>query len=333
MIRMLAFLMTVLLPSIVLAQAGQKAPASAAASTGAGPTPVNEAAQEEAAGQSAFRQGKFEEALAHFIRSNNLVNHPTALFNQCRCHQELDQVVTAVECYQQYIDRYPRDEDVGRARAYVAKRKPPPTPAPTSAPASTPLPQSAVPETCVLLLREIPANAEVQVNGKPVDPRAPIQTDCAMQRIEVMVAGQLVAGDRIVTTREKPAEWVYEPNTPVNPALTKDKTSSGWGRREWGWISVGVGALTAAVAGYFTYAMLTDFAEADKRNGNHKYTVAEFQSAVSDGEGDRTLAIVSGGVALVAGGLGAYLLIAGDDESPKAAIAPSLGGMVITGTF
>lgn len=325
-----ALILTLVLPSFVLAE-GPAAPVApaVASNNGAGTNPVNEAAQEEAAGQAAFRQGKFDEALTHFVKSDKLVKHPTALFNQCRCHQEMDEVEKAVGCYQQFIELYPTDDDVGRARAYVAKRKHTPTPAPASAPTSAPPPT----ETCVLLLREIPANADVTVNGNPVNHKTPVTTDCAMQRIEVLVAGQLVAGGRVVTTREKPVEWVYEPNTPTDPALMKDKTSSDWGPRQWGWISVGVGALAATAAGYFTYSMYQDFAAADERNGNHAYTVGEFRSAVSDGENNRTRAIVSGVVAVVAGSLGGYLVITGDDQSPKAAIAPSFGGLVLTGTF
>jgi tetratricopeptide (TPR) repeat protein len=329
-----ALILTLVLPSFVLAE-GPAAPVApaVASNNGAGTNPVNEAAQEEAAGQAAFRQGKFDEALTHFVKSDKLVKHPTALFNQCRCHQEMDEVEKAVGCYQQFIELYPTDDDVGRARAYVAKRKPAPTPGPASVPTSASPPSAPPAETCVLLLREIPANADVTVNGKPVNYKTPVTTDCAMQRIEVLVAGQLVAGGRVVTTREKPAEWVYEPNTPTDPELTKDKTSSGWGRQHWAWTSISVSAIAAAAAGYFTYSCLGNFAKADERNGNHAYTVGEFRSAVSDGENNRTRAIVSGVVAVVAGSLGGYLVITGDDESPTAAIAPSFGGLVLTGTF
>lgn len=340
--KIIAFLLFFLLPSMLLAQGGQGAPASAVAPTGAGPNPVNTKRSEATAlyneGKGFFLSGDFKTALTRFQAA--MVLDPTAnlQYNICRAQEQMRKPAETLACFKKYMQDYPNDEGIGYARAAIAAAEPVPAiptasataSSPPSAPASGP---ATTPPTCVLLLREIPANAEVKVNGKPTDPKAPVQTDCGMQRIEVLVAGQLVAGGRVVTTREKPAEWVYEPNTPTDPALTKDKTSSGWGRRQWGWTSVGVATLAAAAAGYFTYAMSQDFATADKRNGNHAYTVGEFRSAVSDGESNRTLALVSGGVALVTGGLGAYLLISGDDESPTAAIAPSFGGMVLTGAF
>lgn len=343
MFKFLAFLTFVLLPSMVLVQVGQVAPASAAATNGAGPNPVETKAKAEAKklhdeGRKLFLKGQFEPALEKFQAAVKWDPQDATLqFNVCRCLEGMKNAGT-VSCFEKFLHEFPDDEGVGYAARIVdgSYQKPvplPPASAPTSTQASAPPPPLAPRESCVLLLREIPANAEVKVNSKPADPKTPIQTDCAMQRIEVLVAGQLVAGDRVVTTREKPAEWVYEPNTPVNPALVKDNTSSGWGRSEWGWTSISVGALAAAAAGYFTYSCMNNFAAADERNGNHAYTVGEFRSAVSDGESNRTMALVSGGVALVTGGLGAYLLISGDDESPTTAIAPSFGGLVVTGTF
>ncbi len=336
MIRALAFLLFVLLPSMVLAQVGQGAPASATVPNGAGTNPVEKKRAEATAlyneGKGFFLSGDFKTALTRFQAA--MVLDPTAnlQYNICRAQEQMRKPAETLACFKKYMQDYPNDEGIGYARAAIAAAEPIP-PTPTSAPTSvSPLP-SAPPETCVLLLREIPANADVKVNGKIADPKTPITTDCEQQRIEVLVANQLVAGGRVVTTRKKPAEWTYEPNTPADPALLKDTTSSGWGRRHWGWTSISVSALAAAAAGYFTYSSLANFAEADKRNGNHAYTVGEFRSAVSDGEDKRTLAIVSGVVAVVAGSLGGYLVLTGDDESPKAAIAPSFGGLVLTGTF
>lgn len=322
----LALIFTLVLPSFVLAKgpAAPIAPAVTSSSNGAEPTPVDsKKAQADALyfeGRKLFLSGQFETALPKLQAAMAL--NPTAnlKYNICRCLEGMKKSET-VKCFEEFIQEFPNDDGVGYAARVVDASY-------QTAPPAT---------TCTLVLKDVPADAMAKLNDKVIDASKPIKTDCLEQAVQVWRGTVQIGGGRIVMSHAKETVWVYEPNTP--PIIDENKTSPKaeepplLTHKQWGWISVGVGALAAAAAGYFTYAMSKDFAEANKRNGNHAYTEGEFRSAVSDGESDRRLALVSGGIALVAGSLGGYLVLTGDDESPKAAIAPSLGGMVLTGTF
>lgn len=263
------------------------------------------------AGIEAFKKGDFAGALPKFKASEEATHESAALFMQCRCMQELDQVNPAVDCYERFVREFPHDEDLGRAQAYVTKHQapPPPLPAPASVPTSAPPSEDA--KTCVLLLREIPQNAEVKVNGKLVDYKVPITTDCFEQRIEVLVAGQQVKGGRVATKRDKVTEWVYEPNTPIDPALLAPKIEEPFLSTQ-KWVAVGLGG-GALVSGILTGVFAGEMSEA-----SDKVRAGQFDfNSKRDWEAAQTRTWIASGTTLALLGAGALVWILDSPAPPQ----------------
>jgi len=65
---------------------------------------IEEAGREFGAGQSADRAGNWQLAIQHYLRANDLVPHPNAMFNIATDYERLGKLREAAVWYQRYID-------------------------------------------------------------------------------------------------------------------------------------------------------------------------------------------------------------------------------------
>ncbi len=307
----LLIVIAVLLPSMVLAQGGQGA--AEAAPDGTGTNPVDDAKAQAMAlyteGKSLFYAGKFSPALERFEAAEKLDQSAVLRFNVCRSFEALRKQAETVACFRIYIEKYPEDEGVGYANAFMAGIVP------------MPMPPSA-PATCVIVLRDVPEDAVAKINSKPVDPTSPITTDCFEQRIEIMRGTKLIAGGRQAVTPTKETVWVYEPNTPVitntptpEPGLSTQK-----------WLAIGAGG-GAVVTGIFAGIFASQMSDA-----SDKATGGQFDfGAKDDWESAQSRTYVSLGLTTLFAGTAAALWLL-DNDKPAAARAANTNNFKVLPT-
>lgn len=120
---------------------------------------------------------------------------------------------------------------------------------------------------------------------------------------------------------------------PTTAAPAKDVGSASSSQKTWGWIGVGTGvAFAAGAVGSWVYSgklgdeYLTECrATPDKCDKTKESSTRTWE----------TMSFVSGGLAVVALGVGVTLLVTAPKGAPERAVAvrPTLGGFVITGAF
>jgi len=138
--------------------------------------------------------------------------------------------------------------------------------------------------------------------------------------IEVEVDAPAPASAPVVTPAATPA---------ATPAKDVPTTSSS--QKTWGWVSIGAGAAFAAGAvGAWVYSgSLSDSYLSDCRATPDTCDSSKESSARTW----ETMTLVSGGLAVVAVGVGVTLLVTAPKSERTVAVRPTLGGLVITGEF
>lgn len=105
-----------------------------------------EARREFTAGQAADRQRDYQTAIEHYMRANDLVPHPNAMFNIATDYERLGKLREAARWYQRYIDAAPESPDRDRVVRLLAELQN---------------------RAGTLTVRSIPSGASVVVDGKP----------------------------------------------------------------------------------------------------------------------------------------------------------------------
>lgn len=108
-----------------------------------------EARREFALGQAADKQQNWQEAIEHYLRANDLVPHPFAIFNIANDYERLGKLREASRWYQRYLDAAPDSADrdkVARIMQDIAQR-----------PAQ-------------ITVTSTPAGGRVQIDGVPAGP-------------------------------------------------------------------------------------------------------------------------------------------------------------------
>lgn len=330
-----ALILTMVLPSVLLARGPVVAQA---ATNGAGPTPVNtnkaKAQEIYKAGQAAFDEGDYEKAAKLFEEAYNLDPDPILVYNEARAYESAsgDKIQEAITAWKKYADlQDPR----ATAKVHALKRvvelqaqfpatkpvpPPPSAPPPASAPASAPTPiahPASIPTSGTLVIQGTSNESTVKVDNVEIPPSdmlggKPILLTVGFHAITVLDAKGVVIGKGPVRIDGgKSTTWTYFP--PEEPPLLT--------RKQWGWVAAGTGAAALAVGGVLGVMA--------KNEGPEAHTA----SAQDSVRGKMLGANIAFGTALVAGGVGAYLLLWGDDNTPHAELAPSPTGAVLTGTF
>lgn len=105
-----------------------------------------EAAREFAAGQAADRKKDWPTAIQHYVRANDLVPHPNAMFNIASDYEKLDNLRQAAVWYQRYLEAAPDAPDHDK----IAK-----------------LMRELAVRPSTITVRTIPPGARVLVDGEP----------------------------------------------------------------------------------------------------------------------------------------------------------------------
>jgi len=99
LIAVSAFLLTLLLADLAVAEQG---------------SPPPEAIEAVRRGRELFDDGEFRRALAELVRAHELYPAPALLYNIARCHEELEQHCRAVVYYEDFLENGEPDSSVRR---------------------------------------------------------------------------------------------------------------------------------------------------------------------------------------------------------------------------
>lgn len=105
-----------------------------------------EAGREFAAGQAADRRKDWPSAIQHYVRANDLLPHPNAMFNIATDYEKLGNFRQAVVWYQRYIEKAPDAQDRDRVIKLV---------------------RDLAIRPATLTVRTIPPGAKISVDGEP----------------------------------------------------------------------------------------------------------------------------------------------------------------------
>ncbi len=333
------------LPSFVLAQGG-KPPAAQ--------TVAEKAKQEAEKGTEAFKKGQYEEALGHFTLSHSLVPHPAMQFNKCRCLQEQEKKAEAVNCFKEFVKQYPKDEEIGRAQAYITRHSPPtvqpptmqpPVAPPSAAPPSAkpPAPMSVAPPSAVVKAvpptAPPPAPASIApasaVVGKP-DERGQLIVEGMPDKATLEVNGATVVankdrplpldeGEHVFVVKDENGDPLWEDKVVIKKQNT---TIKNFPKIEPGepdanasdvlaWVATGVAVVSGGLAVYFGVET-SDQLETAKNTTSKQ----EFRTAKDEGEQSHTLFLVTGTISVLTAGVAAYFWV---DSLTQPPLTPNLG--------
>ena len=194
-----------------------------------------------------------------------------------------------------------------------------------------------VPTVTVHLRTQPPAGADIQIDGLPAVAEQPTEVDAGPHTIILTGAG-IKKSELQVTTQEgtkQVVEMAVEVDVPVTLPPPPHKSN----RKLYGFIGVGVGGALAVGS---VVALVVRSGDVDKVKNDCPGNVCptskktEVLGAKSDASTLAVAAGIMGAGALIAGGVGAYLLLTPEKpESTALGIAPSQGGgmLQLRGSF
>jgi hypothetical protein len=147
-----------------------------------------EARKEFTAGQDADKQKNWETALEHYLRANELVPHPFAMFNIASDYERLSKLREAATWYQRYLDAAPEGNDRDKVQKTLGDLKNRPAP---------------------ITIRTIPDGAKVAIDGAPAG-ATPLSTTIrgGVHKVTVEKDGQTDGRDVTVEYAE-PVDVVF----------------------------------------------------------------------------------------------------------------------------
>ncbi|MCP4678609.1 MAG: tetratricopeptide repeat protein [Deltaproteobacteria bacterium] len=201
-----------------------------------------------AQGQEKFDQGDVEGALDAFERSLGAFPHYRTIFNIALCHENLGNIVAAIEMYKRYYDwpsEVPNREDVGQ-KIEELKAKLPPEPEPEPEPED---PESTQPEK--------PAS-RVKDEVEPGNESGPNLAIPGWIAVGTGAAGVVVGGVLLLVARSKAEEMrsIEDEGTPYDsdkhdplPKQGKSLEIGGWIVGTVGLAAVGTGVVLLLLSG------------------------------------------------------------------------------------
>ncbi len=293
------------------------------------PLTVSAQAGDAAAAEVLFREGRAATdagnpklACEKFRESHRLDPAPGTALNIADCEEALGRLATSWTLFSEVAAKLPPTDErqaIARARAAALEKR--------------------LPRLTLKLSPSVPADTTVQ-RGEVVLRRAaldtPLPVDPGEHRIEVRASGH---DPRILLVRMAEAEQrtltldVGSPVSDDSVAYAPSKSGASSGALTLGYVLGGAGVVGVGVGAVTGIMVLSKRSTVDDNCTADKRCNREGADAAESG---RTLGTVSGAsfaVGAVLLGAGAYFVLSGNRERPAAAIAPSLGGAVIHGSF
>ncbi len=294
-------------------------------------------AQQKAAAEALFRSGReaaakedWVTACDRFSASNRLDSTPGTILNLARCREELGQLASAWQYYQEAAQKLPPTD---RRHAVALER----------AEALSPrLPR------VTLLLASAPEGTVVEQNGTaldtsvlgvalPVDPgiqkvvvRAPGREDWTLEfevREGEQVEKTLRVGAVARALEEREGAATPVPKAHRASAAATEPTASD-STRTWGYVATGVGVVGIGVGAVTGLLAIDAKNTVDDADCDGKYCDQEGFDASEHGRKWATVSTVGFSVGAASLGLGIYLLFfqGEDGGSVKAGVTPTAGG-------
>ena len=312
------------------------------ASSAAADPVAKEARTAFVAGQKAYKQGHYAEAIERFQKAYQLKPHPIIRFNLAKCFEQLDAVPQALQSYRTYLFEVPDTVDreaVSRSIAALERK----------------LARKSLQQ---LMVVAEPRDAHITVDGKPLGaPPAFVELGPGDHRLLIEREGLEPVSRSFVMSTQRSLEFSFvlqpPPSTPAlnapparpmptanaepppSPPPLVVETSARPALRSKAWlplIAVGVGAITAGVGFYGTgssnAALHLELSAA-------RQVTPTAEKLAAQGQTFQTLAWVGTGVG-VAGLVTAavFFFLPGDAPvTPTVALGPAGGTFALTGAF
>lgn len=288
-------------------------------------------------GASAYRAGRYREAIEAFAKADALIPSAALSFNIARAHEKLGDPTNAVIWYRDYLQRAGYASDRKRIEAHVAALEQTP-----SANVQQRLSVSSFPEGAALRLDGQPAGStpwsgplspgahrlDLRLPGYAdvsqsvwVKPDAPMDVRIALSRAApVMTTTPPIAG-------REPRELTGPSSARAVPSRAPEEPR-GNAVRTWGYVAAGVGG--AALGGGVVFELLRRGSESDARNDPRQVSFAEKYDTMERQAAAARILFVSGAVLLATGGV---LIVAGSrsaESKPGVSAACLPGGCSAT---
>ncbi len=248
----------------------------------------------------AYREGRYAEAAREFDVAATIAPKSAKLaYNAARSWERAGDSEKAIARYRSYLALSPQAKDRATVEATVAA-----------------LEAQIGPKPAVLVVNSEPVGAEVYLDGatasKAVTP-ARIEVPAGSHTLRVELDGHAPSGRSVEVAAGEALSLGFTLSARRAPAPP-------WVRPA-GWAAVGLGIAAAGVSGWLGFEALSTRDEADSLRGEASY----HDELSEDFEAQRLGAFLSGGSALVLGGLGLTFLLMADD-APGVTLGPNTVG-------
>ncbi len=286
-------------------------------------------------GASAYREGRYREAIEAFARADALIPSAALSFNIARAHEKLGDPANAVIWYRDYLHRAGYASDRKRIEAHVAALEQTLTPSVTQR-----LSVSSSPEGALLRLDGEPAGSTpwsglLAPGAHRLELRLPGHVDVT-RSVWVKPDGPVdvrIALPRITAPAMTPPIVRPEPHGPTETVSARASGRAleeprGSAVRTWGYVAAGVGG--AALGGGVVFELLRRGSESDARSDPRQVSFAEKYDTMERQAAAARILFVSGAVLVATGGV---LIIAGSrsaESKPGVSAACLPGGCSAT---
>jgi hypothetical protein len=304
------------------------------------------AAQQKAAAEALFRSGReaaakgdWLTACDRFAASNRLDSTPGTILNLARCREELGQLASAWQYYQEAAQKLPPTD---RRHALAVER---------AEALSARLPR------VTLVLASSPEGTTVEQNGAPLDTNVlgvPLPVDPGVQKVVVRAPGhedwtlefEVREGEQVektlqlgalATPRERHESGARVPVEAAGAQGDAASSAPDDSSRTWGYVATGVGVVGIGVGAVTGLLAIDAMHEVENAGCSGRYCDSEGVAAAERGSKMATASTIGFAVGAASLGVGIYLLLfeGEDGGGVKAGVTPTAGGatLAIGGTL